>query len=159
MGPRQPLALRIAGVGMRQPKRVLIVVGIAIAIGAPLGLTAFNALDPYKFEDPGTPSAKANKALKDVTGVRADGTVIALVKAPAQSPQGQERIKQVAVELARVAGIKRVLTPYAPPRPALIAKDGRSAFVVGEVNANASSSDVAPAVEKKFNGRDDVEVG
>jgi RND superfamily putative drug exporter len=149
----------VAGVAIRAPRRILLVAGIAILLAAPLGLTAFDALDPYEFKDPGSDSAKASEALEDVTGVRADGTVIALVEAPARSPDGRRRITEVASELGRADGIEKVITPYAPPQPALIARDGQSAFVVGEVDADADSADVAPAVEEEFGGRDDVQLG
>jgi uncharacterized membrane protein YdfJ with MMPL/SSD domain len=149
----------MAGIAIRAPKRILLVAGIAILLAAPLGMTAFDALDPYEFKDPGSDSAKASEALEDVTGVRADGTVIALVGVPAQSPHGRERVTEVASRLGEVEGVENVLTPYTPPQPALIARDGQSAFVVGEVDADADSADVAPAVEEEFAGQDDVELG
>jgi hypothetical protein len=156
---RKPLAARVAGIAVRSPKRILLITGIAILVGAPLGMTAFDALDPYEFEDPGTDSAKANEALEDVTGIRSDGTVIALVDVEAESPQAQARIAAVATDLAGVEGVERVITPFEPPQPALIATDGQSAFVVGEVDADADSSDVAPAAEEAFAGQGDVELG
>lgn len=155
----KPLAARVAGIAIRAPKRVLLAAGIAIAIAVPLALTSFDALDPYEFQDSGTDSAKASEALEDVTGIRADGTVIALVEVPAQSPDGRARITDVASELGEVEGIERVVTPYQPPQPALIARDGQSAFVVGEVDADADSADLAPAAEEKFEGQGDVALG
>jgi uncharacterized membrane protein YdfJ with MMPL/SSD domain len=156
---RKPLAARAAGLATRAPKRVLLIAGIAIALGAPLGLTAFDALDPYKFEDSESDSAQASQALEDVTGIRADGTVIALVEVPAQSADGRDRLTEVATDLGGVEGIEKVITPYAPPQPALIARDGQSAFVVGEVAAEAESTDIAPAAEEQFEGQGDVELG
>ena len=58
------------------------IAGIALLVAAPLGMTAFESLDPYEFQDPDSDSAKASDALEEVTGVRADGTVIALVEGP-----------------------------------------------------------------------------
>jgi uncharacterized membrane protein YdfJ with MMPL/SSD domain len=58
-----------------------------------------------------------------------------------------------------VDGVESVISPYEPPQPALIARDGESAFVVGEVDADADSADVAPAVEDSFEGVDDVQLG
>ncbi|MGZ5308720.1 MAG: hypothetical protein ACXWDP_05965, partial [Solirubrobacterales bacterium] len=156
---RKPLAARAAGIATRAPKRVLLVAGIAIAVGAPLGLTAFDALDPYEFKDPGTDSAKASDALEDVTGVRADGSVIALVNGPARSPEGHRRVNEVALNLGEVDGIERVFTPWDPPKPTWIAEDGQSAFVVAEVDAEAKSSDIAPAADERFEGQGDVELG
>ena len=155
----KPLAARLAGVAIRAPKRILLAVGIALVLGAPIGLTAFDALDPYKFEDSGTDSAKASEALENVTGIRADGTVIALVKVPARSRAGRKRVIEVAARLGELDGIERVLAPYAPPQPAPIARDGQSAFVVGEVDADADSAGVATAVEEEFEGQEDVELG
>jgi uncharacterized membrane protein YdfJ with MMPL/SSD domain len=159
MREKAPLSARIAGVGITKPKGVLIITAVVIAFGAPFGLTAFGTLDPYEFVDPSTDSAKATEALEDVTGVRADGTVIALVDARARTLRGHRRINEVGAELARVDGVAQVLTPWDPPQPNWIAKDGQSAFVVGLVGAGADSNDVAPGVEKAFRGRDDVELG
>ncbi|MGH2956177.1 MAG: MMPL family transporter [Solirubrobacterales bacterium] len=149
----------MAGTAIRAPKRILAIAGVAVVVGAPLGLTAFDALDPYEFQDPGSDSARAIDALEEVTGVRADGTVIALVDAPARTTEGHRRVNQVADELGGVEGIEDVLTPWGPPQPAWIAENGQSAFVVGLVEADAESSDVAPAAEERFADSDDVELG
>ena len=125
----------------------------------PLGLTAFDALDPYEFEDPGSDSAESLDALEDVTGVRADGTMIGLVEGPARTDRGTARVVEVGEQLAEVDGIESVLDPWGPPQPAWIAEDGQSAFVLGFVDADADSTDVAPAAEERFAGADDVELG
>jgi RND superfamily putative drug exporter len=151
---------RLAKLAVDHPKRVLAIAGVAVLVGAPLGMTAFDALDPYEFEDPGSDSAKANEALEDVTGIRADGTVIAVVNVEANTPEGQARITEVGDELAGVDGVERVTTPFGdPPQPSLIATKGDSAFVVGEVDADEDSSDIAPDVEEAFAGQEDVELG
>jgi RND superfamily putative drug exporter len=156
---------RLAKLAVDHPKRVLAIAGVAVVAGIPIGLTAFNALDPYEFEDPGTDSAKANEALEEVTGVRADGTVIALVedlRLRSGDPLdlvSHRRMNEVADELRTVDGIESVITPWNPPQPAWIANDRDSAFLVGLVEADADSSDVAPAVEEEFAGADDVELG
>ena len=156
---KAPLAARLAGGSVRSPKRALLVSGVALLVAAPLGMTAFDSLDPYEFQDPGTDSAKASEALEDVTGVRADGTVIALVDGPARSDAGHRRVKEVGAELAEVDGIESVLTPWGPPQPSWIANDGQSAFVLGFVDAEADSADVAPAAEATFEDADDVQLG
>jgi len=146
-------------VAISAPKRVLVIAGVAVAVGAPLGLTAFDALDPYEFQDPDSDSARAVDALEEVTGVRADGTVIALVNVAARTGEGHRRVNEVGEELAGVEGIEQVLTPWNPPQPAWIAENGESAFVVGLVAAGAESADVAPAAEERFDGSNDVELG
>ena len=136
-----------------------------VLIGAPLGLTAFDALDPYEFQDPGSDSARATDALEEVTGVRADGTVVALVedlRLRSGDPldlESHRRMNEVADELRTVDGIEEVITPWNPPQPAWIANDRDSAFLVGLVDADADSSNVAPAVEEQFADSDDVELG
>ena len=159
MRERKPLAARIAEVGVRSPKRVLVATAVVIAVGAPLGLTAFNALDPYEFVDPGTDSAQATEALEEVTGQRADGTIVALVDGPARTPDGHRRVNEVGEELSEVEGVEQVLTPWNPPQPNWIAEDGQSAFVIGLTDSDAKSNDLAPAAEEKFEGQDDVELG
>ena len=158
-GSRVPLATRIAGISVRSPKRALVVSAIALLVAAPLGMTAFDSLDPYEFQDPGTDSAKASEALEEVTGVRADGTVIALVDGPARTDEGHRRVAEVGDELAEVEGIESVATPWGPPQPSWIATDGQSAFVLGFVDADADSADVAPAAEAAFEEAGDVQLG
>jgi RND superfamily putative drug exporter len=154
-----PLASRLGGAAARNPKRTLLITGVALLIGVPLGLTAFDALDPYKFEDPGSDSAESLDALEDVTGIRADGTIIGLVEGPARTDEGHARVVEVGEQLAEVEGIESVLDPWGPPQPTWIAEDGQSAFVLGFVDAEADSTDVAPAAEERFAGADDVELG
>jgi RND superfamily putative drug exporter len=157
---KKPLAARIAEPAVRAPKRVLLITGVALLIGAPLGLTAFDALDPYEFEDPGSDAAKANENIERVTGIRADGTVIAVVNVPAETAEGQARVEEVGATLAEVDGVERVITPFGePPQPSLIATKGDSAFVIAEVDADVDSDEIAPVVEEEFAGQDDVELG
>ena len=68
-------------------------------------------------------------------------------------------MNEVADELREVEGIEQVVTPWNPPQPAWIATDRDSAFLVGLVDADADSSDIAPAAEEKLADEDDVELG
>ncbi len=83
----------------------------------------------------------------------------ALVDGPARTTEGHRRVEEVGEQLAGVEGVDTVLTPWRPARPEWIAEDGQSAFVVGLVDADADSNDVAPAVEEEFAGQSDVELG
>ena len=49
---------------------MLAVVAVAICAGAPRGLTAYNALDPYEFEDSATESAEATDRIEAAPGSR-----------------------------------------------------------------------------------------
>lgn len=165
---RKPLAARVAGIALRAPKRTLLAVGVVVVAAVPLALNAFDSLDPYEFKDPGSDSAEASAALERVTGIRADGSIIALIDAPARTDPGRERIEEVGADLLALPGIKRVLTPYAPEeffkgtgdrRTKMIGTGGESAYVVAEVDASADGGEIADAIEDHFGEDENVEFG
>ncbi|MGZ5336858.1 MAG: MMPL family transporter [Solirubrobacterales bacterium] len=153
------MAAALSRFALRRPKRIVIVAGIALAVCAPVGATAFKALDPYESSDPDAESARAADALEEASGARADGTIIALVEAPPGTPEGRARIASAEATLRSVEGVVRVTGPLDPVDPAMVARDGRSAFVIGEVDADAESGALSEAAGEAFADRSDVELG
>jgi len=153
------LASRLGTAAARRPWRTVAIGAVALVIAAPLGATAFSALDPYVFEDPGTESGTAASAIEDATGVRADGTVIVLVRSPPEGSLRTSRVEEAASTLKRIDGVVRVAGPRDPGAEARIAKDGSSAFVVGYVAADSESADVNASAEDAFAGQADVALG
>ena len=150
------LAARAAARTTRHAKAILVVAALAFAVSTVLGATAFRALAPYEVTNPDSESARAVERLESATGVRADGTVIALVES-AGGEVGQTRLGEVEESMARVDDVVEVIGPFEPPNPALVSSDGTSAFVLGLVDADAESADIAEAGRGHLRGgQDDV---
>jgi uncharacterized membrane protein YdfJ with MMPL/SSD domain len=152
---------RLAARIHRHPRRVLAVAALMLAIGAPVGITAFDALDPFRFEDPGTESAGARERLEAASGIRSDADVIALVSlpAPARSPEGRAEIRRVARTLRQTEGIARVATPFRGGDPSMISRDRRSAYVVGLVSVDTTEEAVTERAKESFAGNEAVTLG
>ena len=153
------LASRLGARASNRPGRTAILAGIAFLVAAPLGATAFDALDPYVFEDPSTESAKALAATEAATGVRADGTMVALVRTPTGTSEGRARMREVSRTLAEVPGVVSVRSPAGSAGGSQIAMDGRSAYAVATVDAGADSAEITEEAETAFAGQEDVELG
>jgi RND superfamily putative drug exporter len=153
----QRLAQRIN----RRPRRVLAAAAVMFAVAAPIGITAFDALDPFRFEDPNTESAGARERLETASGIRSDADVIVLVQLDrgARSGPGRDEIRRVGRRLRSVEGIARVATPFRGGDASMISRDGRSAYVLGLVSVDTSEEEVTEHAEAAFAGDDAVTLG
>jgi uncharacterized membrane protein YdfJ with MMPL/SSD domain len=99
----------------------------------------FDAVEPFGFEDPDSEVARAYERVEDATGAQATPGVIALVEPDAgvSNPAGRSELDTVAAELASVDGIATVRGPT-ELGSAAISNDGRSAYVVGHLDADES---------------------
>jgi uncharacterized membrane protein YdfJ with MMPL/SSD domain len=145
----------LARLTSRRPKRVLGIAAAAFVIGVPVGLTAFTALDPFEFEDPGTESARAVDQLEDASGVRADGSVVVLVESP-DGPVEQRRVEEVKDRVGAIEGV----APFPPgANGTLVSEDGNHAYIVAAVNSGLESSELTERLEAEFEGEEDVLLG
>ncbi len=150
---------RLTALAIGKPMRVLAVAGALFVAAAPIGLTAFTALDPYEFVDPATESAKAVERLEEATGLRADGSVIVLVEASAKSSAGERRIAEVAEELESVDGVAPLSETPGLPGGTLSAPGGERTYLVAAVDAEEESSDITEGLESALGAEDDVLLG
>jgi len=132
---------------------------IAWVIAAPIGLSAFTALDPYEFEDKSTESAEVSDRIEEASGVRPDAEVIALLDSdvPVRSEQGRARLEEMVTRLSGVEGIARVTDPL--DSEATVSRDGRSAYVVAQVRSGVTSEEIMDRAESEFEDDDDVLLG
>ncbi len=150
---------RLARFALRRPRRLLALAALVVCAAAPIGLTAFDALDPYVFEDPGTESARAAQRIEEASGVRADGGVVALVDVPASPGAASARISAVARALARDPDVVDVRTPLDGGTESWIARDAKRAYVVAFVPPDVDGSVVTERLAETFAGLDDVTLG
>src|SRR5687767_8703432 len=150
---------QIAALAMRRPKGVLAVAGIAFVAAVPIGATAFTALDPYEFRDPGTESAQAIDRLEEASGLRADGSVIVLVDATEATPGGRAEIAAVAKGLESVEGVAPLADTPGLPGGIVAAPSGERTYLVAGVDAHRESSEITESLEATLGDRSGVQLG
>jgi uncharacterized membrane protein YdfJ with MMPL/SSD domain len=149
---------RLARLVTRRPRRVVGIAVLFVILSAVVGGPLPGLLDAGDdFDDPGSQSAAARRAIEHATGTTASPGVVALVPTPAgaTSPEGQQALADAASRLGRVPGVAQVVTP-AEGGATLVARDGSSAILPALLDASADEGDVVTGAEAAFAGTDVV---
>jgi RND superfamily putative drug exporter len=146
---------RIADLAANHPWRVL-AVAFVLAIGAgAYGGSVADRLEPYSADDPASESVRAHERLRDASPVEAEAGVIALVEG---RPDGR-RMRDVVRTLGADPGVGVVRSPLRSHDPALVARDGRSAYAVAQFRIGADEEDTSDALVAALDDRPGVTVG
>src|ERR687888_701163 len=122
--------------GIRQPRRILIGAFVLFIVAAVLGGPVAGQLDSANgFEDPGSQSVAARKAIQRASGLDPAPGLIAVVDTP-NGARDQQRVAEVARIAEHAPGVATVHTPADAGR-ALVARDGESALVTATLKASA----------------------
>jgi uncharacterized membrane protein YdfJ with MMPL/SSD domain len=143
-------------------RRVLAVAVLAAAVAGAFGLGVAKHMSPYGAEDPATQSVQATHRFEDAAGRQIDAGVVALVRAgDVHSAGARARVGQVAATLRARADVARVVSPYATHDPAMVSRDGRSAYVLAYFKPlpDTTLADVAKQIGTSFSGQRDVQLG
>jgi uncharacterized membrane protein YdfJ with MMPL/SSD domain len=143
-------------------RRVLFVAVIAAAIAAAFGPGVSSRMSPYGADDPATQSVQAKDRYQAATGRQIDPGVIALVSSgDVRNPAAQRRVEGVAAELNAQPDVASVASFYSTHDPALVARDGRSTYVVAYFKARSDLqiSNDAKLIESRFSSQPDVKLG
>jgi uncharacterized membrane protein YdfJ with MMPL/SSD domain len=143
-------------------RRVLFVAVIAAAIAAVFGAGVSSRLSPYGADDPATQSVQAKNRYQAATGRQIDPGVIALVSSgDVRSPAARQRVEGVAAELRAQPDVASVANFYTTHDPAMVARDGRSTYVVAYFRARSDLqiSNDAKLIEGRFSSQHDVKLG
>jgi RND superfamily putative drug exporter len=143
-------------------RRVLLVAAIAAVIALVLGAGVANRLSPYGANDPGTQSVQATNRYEAATDRQIDPGVVALVASgDVRSPAARQRVASVAAELRAQPDVARVASFYSTHDPAMVARNGRSTYVVAYFRAlpDKRVSDDAKVIESRFSSQPDVKLG
>ena len=143
-------------------RRVLFVGVLGAVIAGAFGAGVSNRLSPYGADDPATQSVQATNRFQAATGRQIDPGVIALVSSgDVRSPAAQQRVDSVAAELKAQPDVARVASFYTTHNPAMVARDGRSTYVVAYFKALSDKrlSDDAKLIGSHFAGQPDVKLG
>jgi putative drug exporter of the RND superfamily len=143
-------------------RRVLFVAVIGVVIAGVFGAGVSSHLSPYGADDPATQSVQAKNRFQAATGRQIDPGVVALVSTgEVRSPAARERVESVAAELRAQPDVASVRSFYTTHDPAMVARNGRSTYVVAYFKALSDKriSDDAKLIESRFSSQHDVELG
>jgi uncharacterized membrane protein YdfJ with MMPL/SSD domain len=145
----------LASLSVRHPRRVAVVALILFVVGGVFGGPAAGLLKARNgFQDPGSSSARAQRAIERATGAEPTAGVLALVSAPPSSPA----VASVARAIAAVPGVAQVTRPSART-PGLVARDGDESIVAARLSSAGDSDGVVSSIGSALHGRRDVLLG
>jgi uncharacterized membrane protein YdfJ with MMPL/SSD domain len=148
---------------MRAPRRTLALAALVLVLAAVVGAPVTNSLQPFSSDDPGSQSVAARQAIEQATGVDPYFNLIALVPTPAGIGGSSARSEVAKVEdvLRSDPAVAGVRDYYLERNPAMLARDGRSTFVLGELRALPIASQLAGArrVEHRLSPLQGVKLG
>jgi putative drug exporter of the RND superfamily len=151
---------RLAELGIRAPRRVLLVAGILLVLGGAFGSTAANHLSSGGFRDPGAPSTRAENILQQDFHA-GDANLIIEVTSPSGVNGSAARVQGLAVVRAveKSPFASQVLSYWTAPKAqaaALRSNDGRSGLVVARIAGDDSQAPArAAAVTEPLTGTHD----
>ena len=152
---------RLARLPLAVPRLVLAASGLVALAAALVFAFAGGSLAPFSSRDPGSGSEHARALLARASSVDPDFDVVALVQLPdgLAATGSRERLQRVARVISADPRTARVLVP-ARAGP-LVARDERSALVVGTLRAGSEAAqlDAARRLKQRFAGDPGVLVG
>ena len=143
-------------------RRVLLVAVIGAAIAGVFGAGVSSHLSPYGVDDPATQSVQAKDRFQAATGRQIDPGVVALVSSgDVRSRAARQRVEGIAAELGAQPDVASVQSFYTTHDPAMVARDGRSTYVVAYFKALSDKriSDDAKLIESRFASQHEVKLG
>ncbi len=142
-------------------RRVLFVAVIGTAIAAVFGAGVSKHLSPYGVDDPATQSVQAKNRFQAATGRQIDPGVIALISSGDVRRVARHRVESVAAELRAQPDVASVRSFYTTHDPAMVARNGRSTYVVAYFKARSDLqiSNDAKLIESRFSSQRDVKLG
>jgi RND superfamily putative drug exporter len=146
---------RIADLTWRRPKHVLAVVGLFALLAAAFGHDVEHHLKAAGFTDSASQSERATALLRHALGYDANPGIVLLVRArdggrlDTANPAVRREVARVSRALAKTRFVGHVINPLADPRrgAALIAQDGRSLVVSGQLSAQDVENDGGKAAK------------
>jgi uncharacterized membrane protein YdfJ with MMPL/SSD domain len=143
-------------------RRVLFAAVIGAAIAGVFGAGVSSHLSPFGADDPATQSVQATNRFQAATGRQIDPGVVALVSSgDVRSPAARQRVESVSAELRSQPDVASVASFYTTHNRAMVARDGRSTYVVAYFKALSDKrlSDDAKLIESRFSSQGDVKLG
>jgi len=135
---------RIADLTWKRPKRVLAAVAAFALLAAVASHDVEHHLKAAGFTDPSSESERATRVLRGSLGYDPNPAIVLVVRSPdggrldLASPTVRREVDSLASGMAKVEYVGHVVNPLREPRAGaeLIAKDGRSLIVTGDLSTN-----------------------
>ena len=143
-------------------RRALFVAVLGAAIAGVFGAGVSSRMSPYGADDPATQSVQAKDRFQAATGRQIDPGVIALVASgDVRSRAARQRVESVAAELGSQPDVASVQSFYTTDDPAMVARGGRSTYVMAYFKALSDKriADDAKQIESRFSFQRDVKLG
>lgn len=156
---------RLARLADSRPRWVAVAAVLFFFLAGGIGSSAFDALDPFGFDDPDSESLELERIYKRAVGSSSSPDVIVLVESGGriETEKGLDDLGEVADTVAADPAIARVVSYADSPDPTLISDDGEATYVLGFFGAEADGDDEeAEAVERleeAFAGEEMVTLG
>ncbi|HEV3048198.1 MAG TPA: MMPL family transporter [Solirubrobacteraceae bacterium] len=153
----------LTNIGAGRPRRTLALALLVVVAAAAVAAPVAGSLQPFSSEDPGSPSVAARRAIERATGVDPYFNMVALVPTPRGIAGAGARAAVARVERAMRAqpAVALVQSFYTSHDNAMLARDGRATFVLGELRAVSTTSQLAAAhrVERALSAQRGVRLG
>jgi RND superfamily putative drug exporter len=154
---------QVRGALLRAPRRSLAGFGVALVVAAVVAAPVVNELQPFSSDDPGSQSVAARRAIERATGIDPYFGLVALVPTPsgAASPAGLALQSRVQRLLAADPAVAQVSGYPSTRDPSMVARDGRSAYVVASLRARPVNAelDAARRAERRLAPLTGVKLG
>jgi RND superfamily putative drug exporter len=141
------------------------VLSAAVALAAVAGAFGFGVskhLSPYGANDPATQSVQATNRFQAAAGRQIDPGIVALIDSGnVRTPAAEKRLRDVERRLRAQPDVVTVQSFYDSRNPAMVARDGRSTYVVAYFKplSDKRLSDDAKVIERSFASQADVKLG
>ena len=143
-------------------RRVLLIAVIGAVVAGAYGFGVAKRLSPYGANDPATQSVQATDRYQHAAGRQIEAGVVALVSAgDVRTDAARQRVESVAAQLRAQSDVAQVVSFYDTHDPAMVARDGRSTYVLAYFKALSDKrlKDDAQQIENHFAGQGDVRLG
>jgi uncharacterized membrane protein YdfJ with MMPL/SSD domain len=143
-------------------RRVLLAAVLGAIICGAVGAGVASELSPYGANDPATQSVQATNRFEAAAGRQLDPGIVALVSSgDVRTPAARQRIEQVANQLRAQPAVARVASFVDARDPAMVARDGRSSYVLAYFKplSDKRLKDEAQKIEDGFATQRDVKLG
>jgi RND superfamily putative drug exporter len=143
-------------------RRVLLVTVALAAVAGAFGVGVAKQLSPYGATDPTTQSVQATNRFQAAAGRQIDAGVVALVASgDVRTFPARRRVTRVERELRAQPDVASVRSYYDTRDPAMVARDGRSTYVLAYFRplSDKRLSDDAKLIERRFAAQKDVKLG
>jgi uncharacterized membrane protein YdfJ with MMPL/SSD domain len=143
-------------------RRVLAVALVGAAVAGAFGAGVATHLSPYGANDPATQSVQAKNRFEAAAGRQIDPGIVALISSGnVRSAAAKNRVQEVEQQLRGQPDVVTAQTFYDTHNPAMVARDGRSTYVLAYFRplSDKRLSDDAKVIERRFASQRDVKLG